>query len=68
MIAWLSKKLKKTDIWDIGLIKWTSITFILFVITVWPAAMELVHSIHWGWFLAATIILSARPFYRFYLK
>ena len=62
MIAWLSKKLKKTDIWDIGLIKWTSITFILFVITVWPAAMELVHSIHWGWFLAVTIILSARPF------
>ena len=41
-----------------GCIKFTSIAFILFLITVWPALMDLVQSIHWGWFLSATILLS----------
>jgi hypothetical protein len=30
--------------------------FVLFIITVWDGAMQLVHRIHWGWFLGATII------------
>lgn len=36
--------------------------FILFLITAWPAAMDLVHSIHWGWFLGATILFSVLHF------
>jgi len=46
MIAWLNRKLKKMDIWDVGLIKWASITGALFVITIWPAAMNWVHSVN----------------------
>jgi hypothetical protein len=42
-----------------GMIKLTSMAFILFLITVWPWAMQLVHSIHWGWFLGATVIFGA---------
>lgn len=59
--------LKRLDIWDIGLIKFASMAFILLIITVWSGAMNLVHSIHWGWFLAATIVLFVRPFKRAYL-
>lgn len=55
------KQLKKLDVLDIGLIKLGSISFILFLITVWPAAMDLVHSIHWGWFLGATLVFVLRP-------
>ena len=36
--------------------KLASMAFILFLITVWPAAMQLVHRIHWGWFLGATVL------------
>jgi hypothetical protein len=39
MIAWLNKRLKKIDIWDMGLIKLATAAFVLFVITIWPAAM-----------------------------
>ena len=68
MIDWLNKKLKKTDIWDIGLIKWSSIAFVLFVITIWPAAMTWVHSVNPWYFFVVFVILAARPFYRLYLK
>ena len=42
-----------------GMVKLASMAFILFLITVWPAAMNLVHRIHWGWFLGATILFGA---------
>jgi len=63
----LTKKMKKLDAYDMPLIKLSTAAFILFLITLWPAAMDLVHSIHWGWFLAAFIIFAIRPFKRFYL-
>lgn len=59
--------LKKLDMWDIALIKLASVTGILFLITVWPAAMDLVHSIHWGWFLGAMIVFALRPFKKAYM-
>lgn len=62
------KAIKKIDWLDVALIKISTAALVLFVITIWPAAMDLVHSIHWGWFLAALIILAARPFYRAYIK
>jgi len=36
----------------------TSMFFILFLITVWPSAGDFVYSIHWGWWLALTIIFG----------
>jgi uncharacterized membrane protein YiaA len=55
---------------EVASIKLASISFILFLITVWPAAMNLVNKIHWGWFLAATIVFSIGPLskYRFGCK
>ena len=54
-------KVKKMDVHDIQLTKLSTAAFILFLITVWPAAMNLVHSIHWGWFLGAAVIFAFRP-------
>jgi len=53
-----TKNLKKCDI---CLIKLSSMAFILFLITVWPSAMNLVHNIHWSWFLIAMVIFAIKP-------
>ena len=68
MITWLNKRLKKMDIWDVALIKWSSIVSILFIITIWPVAMTWVHSVNPWYFFVVFIILVARPFYKIYLK
>jgi hypothetical protein len=60
------KKMKKLKTHDIALVKLSTAAFVLFVITVWPAAMDLVHSIHWGWFLAAFVIFAISPTVKFY--
>ena len=53
---------------DVILIKLASAASILFLITVWPAAMDLVHKIHWGWFLGAMVVFGARPIYKGWIK
>ena len=68
MIAWLNKRVKKIDVWDIGLIKWAAIASVLFIITIWPAAMNWVHSVNPWYFLIAFIVFVIRPLYRFYFK
>ncbi len=68
MIALLKKRTKKMDIWDIGLIKWSVAAAVLFIITIWPAAMTWVQSVNPWYFFAAFVVIVARPFYRFYLK
>lgn len=42
--------------WHYIWVKLSAMAFILFFIRVWPAAMSLVHRIHWGWFLGATVL------------
>ena len=54
------KTVEGKHVCDCGKNSWislSSIAFILFLITVWPGLNNLVNSIHWGWFLLATIIL-----------
>jgi len=62
------KKVKKLDIWDIALTKLTVAAGILFIITIWSAAMDWVHSVNPWYFLIAFIIFAIRPMYRFYIK
>ncbi len=47
MASKIDKCMKKLDKTDIYLLKLGSMAFILFLIRVWPAAMQLVHRIHW---------------------
>ena len=61
-----NKRVKNFDYMDVKHIKLSSISFILFLITVWPGLMTLVHKIHWGWFLAAFVLFSIRPTIRFF--
>jgi len=68
MIAWLKKRVKRMDIWDIALIKYSVIAFVLFVITIWPAFLNWVLFVNPWYFFIAFLILIARPFYRVYLK
>jgi|TARA_B100001971_G_scaffold204083_1_gene219850 hypothetical protein len=68
MIKIWKRALKELDIWDIGLIKFSSAVFVLFVITIWPAAMTWVHSVNPWYFFVAFVIFVARPFYRAYIK
>ena len=61
-------EVKKMDSWDVVLNKLASVAFILFLITIWPAAMNFVKSINSWIFLIALVIFAARPIYRVYLK
>ncbi|MCK5449428.1 hypothetical protein KAI32_01030 [Candidatus Pacearchaeota archaeon] len=62
------KMVKKLDVLDIGLIKWSVAAFVLFVITIWPAAMTWVHSVNPWYFLIASVVFAIRPCYKAYLK
>ena len=64
----LDKRVKKLDTWDIVLTKLAVAAGVLFVITIWPAAMAWVHSVNTWWFLVAAVIFGARPTYRVYFK
>jgi len=68
MVKFFEDKVKKMDFWDIGLTKLSVAAIVLFVITIWPAAMNWVHSVNPWYFLIAFIIFVARPIYRVYLK
>jgi hypothetical protein len=60
------KQMKNLDLHDIALTKLTVFALTLFLITVWPAALNLALSIHWGWFLGLGILAGIRPIKRFY--
>ena len=68
MIKYFNKRIKKMDAWDVGLIKWSTATFVLFIITIWSAAMTWVHSVNPWYFFIAFLIFAIRPFYRIYIK
>ncbi len=62
----LDKRVKKMDVHDIQLTKLATATFILFLITVWPAAHDLAMRVHWGWYLGIGLLAMIRPMKRFY--
>ena len=64
----LKKKMKNLDMFDISLTKLSVASFVLFIITIWPAALSLVLSVNPWYFLIAFILLAMRPFYRFIIK
>ena len=68
MIKEMNKKVKKLNIWDIALTKLATATGVLFVITIWPAAMTWVHSVNPWWFLVAFVVFAIKPMYKFYTK
>ena len=68
MIKAFNDNVGKLDVWDVSLIKLSVAAFVLFVISIWPAAMDWVHSVNPWYFLVVFVVVVIRPFYRFYLK
>jgi len=68
MIKYWNKHKKNLDFWDIGLIKSSVAALVLFIITIWSAAMTWVQSVNTWYFLIAALIFGARPFYKYYIK
>ncbi|MBR9702767.1 hypothetical protein GOV10_01910 [Candidatus Woesearchaeota archaeon] len=61
LTKWGNKKMKKFDIWDIALIKWSTLFATLFLVTVWDALAKALLSVDWYWYLIAMVILMWRP-------
>ena len=68
MIKNLGGNIKRVDNLDICLIKLCTAAVVLFIITVWPAAMALVQLVNPWYFFVAAIIFGARPLYKLYVK
>lgn len=68
MIDWFNKRIKRMDTWDFGLIKLSVAAFVLFVIRIWPAAMDWVNSVNPWIFFMAFVIFMISPFYKLYIK
>jgi hypothetical protein len=64
----LDKMLKKIDCLDLGLIKLAIAAFVLFIITIWPAALGWVISVNPWYFLMVFVIFIIRPLYRIGIK
>lgn len=43
---------------SVAMVKLASMAFILFLVTVWSAVGNALLSVHWGWYLGATIIFA----------
>ena len=61
---WNKNKMDKMDLWDIALIKNMGLFFGLFLATVLP----ILTTVKWYYWLGVFLIVSARPFYRGYIK
>ncbi len=68
MFKGLQKRVKNLDYWDVKLVKWTGISAALFLLTVWPWLQIQAMKVHWGIYLAAMVLLSLRPWTRFWRK
>lgn len=68
MKKFFDKKIKKLDVWDVGLAKFAVAAATLFIITIWPAAMAWVKSVNPWYFLAAWVIFAIKPFLKVFGK
>ena len=68
LIKYWKEHRKNIDFLDMVLIKFSMVALTLFVITIWSGAMDWVHTVNTWYFLAATAIIGARPFYKYYIQ
>jgi hypothetical membrane protein len=52
--------------WEMGLVKLSVAAFAFFVIQIWPAAMNWVHSVSAWWFLVLFVVFAIFPTIRYY--
>lgn len=61
----LNRRVRSFKWYDISLTKLSVAAFVLFILSVWPAAMAWVQNTHWLWFLLATVIFAILPIKKF---
>ncbi len=64
----LNKFLKKIDVIDMSLIKFSVLFFTLWIVSLFPDFGEWIISIDHWYFLIVFLVISIRPIYRVYLK
>lgn len=64
----MDDKVKNLNACDIKLIKWCTVAFTLFLITVWPWLANLVFSVHWLIWLVIGILLMIKPMLKYFSK
>jgi hypothetical protein len=67
-LEFFNKAIKRMDVWDMGLTKLAVAAFVLFIITIWPAAMTWVHTVNPWYFLVAGVIFALKPWSRIFGK
>ncbi len=60
--------LKKLTLTDIGMIKWSSILFTLFVVSAWQGAAQWIMQTPWVLFLVGSILLGIKPIITIFKK
>lgn len=60
------KKVKKLDMWDIALTKLAVAFGVIFLLAIWPVAMNWVKSVNPWYFFVVAIGAAIRPLYRFF--
>jgi len=56
-----NKKIKKLDMWDMGLVKLSVAAVVLFLISIWTGFANWIQNTNSWWFLAAAIVFAIRP-------
>ena len=67
-MKFFNKIAKRFNGMDIGLVKFSVMSFTLFLVVIWIGFRNWVLSVNAWWFFVAMIIFGARPFYKAYLK
>lgn len=68
MLNRLNKGVKKMKWYDISLVKLSVAAAVLFVIGIWPTAMNWAQSVNPWYFLIACVVFAVRPVYMAYFK
>ena len=64
----LNRKIKKLDMWDIGLIKLAVAAAVIVILRLWSAADNWLSAINIWWIVLAFVVFAIRPLIKYYGK
>lgn len=64
MFAKLDERLKKLNVLDIGLVKWSAFFFAIIIVKLFPQLLKVDYAV----LIVLTFACGARPLYRFWFK
>ena len=67
-MEWMNAKIRKLDVWDMKLIKWSVLFFTLWLVFAFAAIHDWLETLNPGIFLGLGILACIRPCYRAYIR